>query len=135
MVLHMIADALAATRPAPAAIIHGAADAYAVAPPNPAGRISKHLSVALGDERARELLTRGADMDWDQAVAYALTQTTQAVNELQPEPQPSHERAAGDAVTLHRGSRAAAARSSRGGRTRWAIHSGSLLGLRTFGAG
>jgi len=122
MVLHMIAGALAATRAAPAAIIHGAADAYAVAPPNPAGRISKHLSVALGDERARELLTRGADMDWDQAVAYTLTQTTQALNELQPKPQPSHERAAGDAVTPHRSSR-------------WAIHSGSLLGLRTFGAG
>jgi predicted ATPase/class 3 adenylate cyclase len=134
MVLHMIADALAATRAAPAAIIYGAADAYAVAPPNSAGRIRRHLSVALGDERARELLTRGADMDWDQAVTYTLTQTTQALKELQPKPQPSQERAAGDAVTPHRSSGAAAAHSARGSRTRWPIHGGSLIRLRTFGA-
>jgi predicted ATPase/class 3 adenylate cyclase len=133
IVLHMIADALAETRAASAAIIHGAADAYAVAPPNPAGPISQHLSATLGDERARELRTRGADMDWDQTVTYTLTQTAQALNELQPEPQPSHQRTAGDAVTPHRSSRAGAARSARTARARWTIPGGSLIGLHTFG--
>jgi hypothetical protein len=31
---------------------------------------------------------RGADMDWDQAIAYTLTQTTQALSELEPQTQP-----------------------------------------------
>ena len=114
IVLHMIADALAATRAAPAAIIRGAADGYVVAPPNPAGPLSPTASIALSEQRARELQTRGADMEWDQAVAYALTQTAQALNELQREPQPSHERAAGGAVTPHRISRAGTARLARG---------------------
>jgi predicted ATPase/class 3 adenylate cyclase len=87
IILHVIADALAETRPAPAAIIHGAADAYAVAPPNPAGPISPTASAALDEERARELRAHGADMGWDQAVAYALTQATQALDMLQPEPE------------------------------------------------
>jgi hypothetical protein len=30
----------------------------------------------------RELRARGADMDWDQAVAYTITQATQALNDL-----------------------------------------------------
>ena len=114
IVLHMIADALAATRAAPAAIIRGAADGYVVAPPNPAGPLSPTASIALSEQRARELRTRGADMEWDQAVAYALTQTAQALNELQREPQPSRERAAGGAVTPHRISRAGTARLARG---------------------
>ena len=42
----------------------------------------------MGEDRARELRTRGADMDWDQAIAYTLTQTTQALNELQSGTQP-----------------------------------------------
>jgi predicted ATPase len=84
VILHMIANALAETRPAAAAIIHGAADAYTVAAPNPAGPISPAASAALDEERARELRAHGADMDWDQAVVYALTQTTQALDELQP---------------------------------------------------
>jgi hypothetical protein len=42
---------------------------------------------APGDERARELRARGADMDWDQAVAYTLAQATEALGELQPESQ------------------------------------------------
>jgi hypothetical protein len=44
--------------------------------------------IALGDERMRELRARGADMDWDQAVAYTITQTTQALNDLRSERQP-----------------------------------------------
>ena len=31
---------------------------------------------------------RGADMDWDQAVAYTITQATQALNDLGSERQP-----------------------------------------------
>jgi hypothetical protein len=87
MVLHMIAGALAATRPDAAAVIQGAAEAHvaesartALSTPDPAA--------ALGDERARGLRARGADMDWDQAVAYALTQTTEALAEAEPETQP-----------------------------------------------
>jgi len=47
--------------------------------------ISPAVTAALGEERAGELRARGADMDWDQAVAYTLTQTTQALNKLNPE--------------------------------------------------
>jgi predicted ATPase/class 3 adenylate cyclase len=83
-VLHIIAGTLATTRPDAAAIIQGAAETYAVAPPGPAQVMKK----TLGDERARELRVRGADMDWDQALAYTLTQTTQALNQLQSETQP-----------------------------------------------
>jgi len=39
------------------------------------------VTKALGDERVRELHARGADMDWDQAVAYTLTHATQALGE------------------------------------------------------
>jgi hypothetical protein len=46
------------------------------------------VAAALGEERARELRARGADMDWDQAVAYTLTQTTQALGELKSAPPP-----------------------------------------------
>ena len=45
--------------------------------------ISSAVTAALGEERARELRARGADMDWDQALAYTLTQITQALSELQ----------------------------------------------------
>jgi hypothetical protein len=83
MVLYLIAGALATTQPDATAIIQGAADAYVVAPPYPARLITSTVTAALGEERARELRARGADMDWDQALAYALTQTTQALNELQ----------------------------------------------------
>jgi nitrogen fixation protein FixH len=50
--------------------------------------ITSTVAAALGEERARELRARGVDMDWDQAVAYALTQTTQALSVLQSAPQP-----------------------------------------------
>ena len=82
LVLHMIAGALAATRPASAATIQGAAEANVVAPP------SLNARIALGDECVRELRARGADMDWDQAVAYTITQATQALNDLGSESQP-----------------------------------------------
>ena len=39
-------------------------------------------------DRARELRARGADTDWDEAVAYTLTQTTQALDETPSEGRP-----------------------------------------------
>jgi len=45
--------------------------------------ISLLVTQALGEERIRELRAQGADMDWDQALAYTLTQTTQLLSELQ----------------------------------------------------
>lgn len=56
--------------------------------PNFAQLISSTVTQALGEERAREIRARGADMDWDQAVAYTLTQATQALNELRSATQP-----------------------------------------------
>jgi predicted ATPase/class 3 adenylate cyclase len=82
-VLHLIAGALATTQPEPAGIILGAAETYVVESPKSAQLISLIVTQALGEERARELRARGADMDWDQAVAYTLTQTTQALSELE----------------------------------------------------
>jgi len=87
-VLQMIAGTLAATQPEAAAIIQGASEAYAVALPTIARPISLIVTEALGEERAGELRARGADMDWDQAVAYTLAQTTQALNEIQSVTQP-----------------------------------------------
>ena len=94
LVLHMIASALATTRPASAATIQGAAEANVVASP------SMNARIALGDERIRELRARGADMDWDQAVAYTLAETTQALNDLHS--QTNHEQAGGGHVHLRR---------------------------------
>jgi predicted ATPase len=85
--LHTIAGALAATHPEAAAMIQGAAEAYVAEPPTFAP-FSLIVTEALGRERARELRARGAEMDWDQTVAYTLTQTTQALNELQSGTQP-----------------------------------------------
>jgi hypothetical protein len=79
----MVAGALLTTRPDAAAIILGAAEAYVVESPQFAA-LSSIVTASLGKEPARELRARGADMDWDQAVAYTLTQTTQALSELQP---------------------------------------------------
>jgi hypothetical protein len=53
-----------------------------------AQRVSSTVTAALSEERARELRARGADMDWNQALTYTLTQTTQALSELQSETQP-----------------------------------------------
>jgi hypothetical protein len=39
-------------------------------------------------DQERELRARGADMDWDQIIAYTLTQTTQALGELESETRP-----------------------------------------------
>jgi len=58
------------------------------AAPYPAQLITSTVTPALGAERARELRARGADMDWDQALAYTLTQATQALTELQSATQP-----------------------------------------------
>jgi predicted ATPase len=82
IVLQLIAGALAATRPDAAAIILGAAETHLARSPTFAQLISSSVTAALGEERAGELRTRGADMDWDQALAYTLTQTTQALSEL-----------------------------------------------------
>jgi predicted ATPase len=87
LVLQITAGGLAATLPEAAAIIQGAAAAYAAESPYFAP-ISLIVTEALGEEHARELRARGADMDWDQAVAYTLTQITQALNEPQSETQP-----------------------------------------------
>jgi hypothetical protein len=64
------------SRTGAAAIIQGAAETYAVGPPMFVQLLSSALTAALGEERARELRARGADMNWDQALAYALTHTT-----------------------------------------------------------
>jgi hypothetical protein len=88
LVLHMIAGVLAAIRPEAAAIIQGAAQENAVGPAERILQLSSHLQAALGEERARELHARGAGMDWDQAIAYTLTQIGEALNELESETQP-----------------------------------------------
>jgi len=49
--------------------------------------IGSIVTETLGEERTRELRASGANMDWDQALAYTLTQTTQALGELQSEAQ------------------------------------------------
>ena len=87
LALHFIAGAFAPTRPDAAAIIQGAAEAYVVQPPVFA-LPSSAVTAALGDQRARELRARGADMDWDQALAYTLTQTTDALNGPESKTQP-----------------------------------------------
>jgi predicted ATPase/class 3 adenylate cyclase len=88
IVLHRIAGALATTRPNAAAIIEGAAGTNVVQAPIFASRINSAVTEALGEERARELRARGADMDWDQALAYTLTQATHALSELESGAQP-----------------------------------------------
>ena len=86
--LHTIAGALAATQPEAAAIIQGAARTYVAESPTIARPISLIETETLGEERARELRARGAEMDWDQTVAYTLAQTAQAIDELQSQTQP-----------------------------------------------
>src|SRR5262249_27077031 len=87
LVLHFIAGAFAPTRPDAAAIIQGAAGAHVAQPPMFAP-LSSTVTASLGDERARELRARGADMDWDQALAYTPPQATQALDQLQAVTQP-----------------------------------------------
>ncbi|HEV8278540.1 MAG TPA: hypothetical protein VGQ26_22975 [Streptosporangiaceae bacterium] len=84
-ILNIIAGALTTTRPEAAAIILGATETYQAESPKVAQLISLIVTQTLGEERARELRDQGADMDWDQAVGYTLTQTTQALSELQSE--------------------------------------------------
>jgi len=73
-VLYMISGALLTSRPDAAAIIQGAAETYGAESPMFA-RPTSAVTAALGEERAQELRARGAGMDWDQAIAYTLTQT------------------------------------------------------------
>jgi hypothetical protein len=87
-VLYVIAAALATTRPEAAATILGAAERYVAEPPSSAQPISLIVTQALGDERTQELRARGAEMDWDQALAYTLAQATHALSELQSATQP-----------------------------------------------
>jgi predicted ATPase len=82
LTLDMISGTLAGTQPEAAAIIQGAARANVTESPVTARLFSLIVTEALGEERARELRARGADMEWDQAVAYTLTQITQALDEL-----------------------------------------------------
>jgi predicted ATPase len=88
LTLHMIAGTLAATRPDAAAIILGAAQAHVIEAAANAQPITSAVAAALGEQRAGELRARGADMDWDQAVAYTLAQATQALSELESGTQP-----------------------------------------------
>jgi predicted ATPase/class 3 adenylate cyclase len=87
-VLHIIAGTLATSQPDAAAIIQGAAETYVAASVGKPQLISSTVTAALGDEHARELRARGAEMDWDQAVTFTLTQATQALDELQSKTQP-----------------------------------------------
>ena len=57
-------------------------------PPGSPRLTTSSVTAALDEERARELRARGADMDWDQIIAYTLTQTTQVLGELESETQP-----------------------------------------------
>src|SRR5262245_60370956 len=88
LVLYIIAGALVTTRPEAAAIIQGAAEAYVAESATLVQPISSIVTETLGDQRARALRARGADMSWDQTLAYALTQTTQALSELKSETEP-----------------------------------------------
>jgi hypothetical protein len=88
LVLYMIAGVLVTTRPEAAAIIQGAAETYVGESATLVQPISSIMMGTLGDERARELRARGADMGWGQALAYALTQTTQGLRELKTETEP-----------------------------------------------
>jgi len=88
LVLYIIAGTIVTTRPEAAAIIQGAAEAYVGESATLVQPISSIVTETLGDQRAWELRTRGADMSWDQTLAYALTQTTQALNELKSETEP-----------------------------------------------
>jgi predicted ATPase/class 3 adenylate cyclase len=88
LILHTIAGVLAGTRPDAAVIIQSAAQAHAVGSSERIDELSSFLAAAVGEERAQELHAQGAGMDWDQAVAYALTQTAEALSELQSAAQP-----------------------------------------------
>jgi hypothetical protein len=84
LILHMIAGTLADTRLEAAAIILGASEGYSKAPLPPRQLVTASATAAFGEERTRELHARGAGLDWDQAVAYTLTQAAAALEELQP---------------------------------------------------
>ena len=85
VVLYIIAGALATTRPETAAIIQGVAETFVGGSVRTVQLISSIVTETLGEERTRELRACGADMDWDQALAYTLTQTlSEPGSETQP---------------------------------------------------
>jgi predicted ATPase/class 3 adenylate cyclase len=86
--LHMLAGALAATRPEAAATILGAAEAHVIESAETAELTISTVATSLGVDRARELRARGADTDWDEAVAYTITQATRALEETSSESRP-----------------------------------------------
>ena len=56
--------------------------------PNFAQVINLIVTDVLGEQRAREIRARVAGMGWNQAVAYRLTQTTQALSDLESATEP-----------------------------------------------
>jgi len=86
--LHMLAGALAPTRPEAAAIILGAAEAHVIRSEETAALTMSTVAASLGEERAGELRARGADTEWDWVVAYTVTQTTQALEDTVDESRP-----------------------------------------------
>jgi predicted ATPase len=88
--LYMIAGALAATRPEAAAIILGVAGTCIPESPLFAQLANPAVTGALGEERALELRAQGADMRWDQALSYTLSQATQALSKAIRDPARGH---------------------------------------------
>jgi predicted ATPase/class 3 adenylate cyclase len=86
--LHMLAGALAASRPEAAAIILGAAEAHVIKSAETSQLTMSAVAASVGEERAEELRARGAETDWDRAVAYTITQTTQALEDTTYESRP-----------------------------------------------
>ena len=84
LIMHMIAGTLADTRPEAAAIILGASESYSKAPLPPRQLVTASATTAFGEEHTRELHAHGASLDWDQAIAYTLTQAAAALEEIQP---------------------------------------------------
>jgi hypothetical protein len=84
IVLYMVAGALATARPDVAAVILGAAETQVAEPPLFAQLVSSSVMASLDDDRGRELRAHGADMKWDEALAYTLTQATQALSDPGP---------------------------------------------------
>jgi predicted ATPase/class 3 adenylate cyclase len=84
--LYMIAGALAVTRPDAAAIILGVAGTCIPESPLFTQLANPAVTEALGEERALERRAHGADMRWDQALSYTLTQATQALSKAIRDP-------------------------------------------------
>jgi predicted ATPase/class 3 adenylate cyclase len=81
--LQKIAGALAASKPDAAAIVLGAAEAYVIESSKVVLRVRAAVETALTEEDYAALHARGARMEWDAAVDFALAQATQALVELE----------------------------------------------------